>query len=398
MQKKRSPILAVYIHIPFCRTICPFCSFTVRRDRAKMHEKYIRGLMEEIDKRAKMLIDIENKDHEEKICEQNFLESIYLGGGTPSCLTIEEVSKVLKKIRENFRCSDQIEISFELNPDDLNEEYLSGLADVGVNRLSLGGQSFQASTLQKLGRCHSVSELHNAISVIANSSFDNWNLDLMFGIPEQSIVMFKNDIEEALTYDPYHISLYGLEIHEQTPFGKNLQIRNWVVEHIEQFEEMYLWATNRLESAGLFQYEVSNFSKKTYEGRQNLLVWSGNEYLGFGVGAHSYHRKTRWGNVKSVMVYLQNIRKNMWPTEFVEQLTVRQQAVEFLMLSLRQNEGINFREWEELFGLDLQKQQLDYLQELCDDGRAFWNGNKFCLTSWGMLLADRIIVNLMPEK
>jgi len=396
MQKKRSPIPAVYLHIPFCRTICPFCSFTVRRDRAKMHEKYIRGMVGEIDRRAEMLKDMERKENEEKLSGQILLKSIYIGGGTPSCLTIPEVSVLLTKVRENFPWSDQIEIAFEMNPDDVNPEYLSGLADIGVNRLSLGGQSFQTSTLHKLGRCHTVADLRNAIAVITNSSFDNWNLDLMFGIPEQSIVMFKNDVEEALRYEPSHISLYGLEIHERTPFGNNPQIRNWEPEHLEQFEEMYLWATDNLEKAGLFQYEISNFSKKTNEGRQNLLVWSGQEYLGFGVGAHSYHRQTRWGNVRSIKTYLQHLGQNTWPTEFIEQLSAKQLAVEFLMLGLRQCEGINIKEWQTRYGLHLQNQQLNFVQELCDDGRAFWEGQHLCLTPKGMLLADRITVQLMP--
>ena len=396
MQKKRSPIPAVYLHIPFCRTICPFCSFTVRRDQAKMHEKYIKGMLVEIDRRAEMLKDKERQENEEKLSGHILLKSIYIGGGTPSCLTIPEVSVLLTKVRENFPWSDQIEIAFEMNPDDVNPEYLSGLSDIGVNRLSLGGQSFQSSTLHKLGRCHTVADLRNAISVIANSSFDNWNLDLMFGIPEQGIAMFKNDVEEALRYEPSHISLYGLEIHERTPFGNNPQIRKWELEHLDQFEEMYLWATDYLEKAGLFQYEISNFSKKTNEGRQNLLVWSGQEYFGFGVGAHSYHRGTRWGNVRSIRNYLQHLGQNTWPTEFIEQLSEKQLAVEFLMLGLRQCEGINIKEWQTRFGLHLQYQQLKFVQELCGDGRAFWEGQHLCLTPKGMLLADRITVQLMP--
>ena len=396
MQKKSSPIPAVYLHIPFCRTICPFCSFTVRRDRAKMHEKYIQGMLVEIDRRAEMLKDKERKENEKKLSGQILLKSIYIGGGTPSCLTIPEVSVLLTKVRENFPWSDQIEISFEMNPDDVNPEYLSGLADIGVNRLSLGGQSFQSSTLHKLGRCHTVADLRNAISVIANSSFDNWNLDLMFGIPEQGVTMFKNDVEEALRYEPSHISLYGLEIHERTPFGNNPQIRKWELEHLDQFEEMYLWATDYLEKAGLFQYEISNFSKKTNKGRQNLLVWSGQEYFGFGVGAHSYHMGTRWGNVRSIRTYLQHLGQNTGPTEFIEQLSEKQLAVEFLMLGLRQCEGINIKEWQTRFGLHLQNQQLKFVQELCGDGRAFWEGQHLCLTPKGMLLADKITVQLMP--
>ena len=396
-QKKLCPIPAFYIHIPFCRTLCPFCTFAVRRDRANMHEKYIQGIVDEIVRRSEMLTVMEPKEGNEKHLRQVSLESIYFGGGTPSCFTIQEVSVLIKKVREYFPWSDQIEIAFEMNPDDVNPEYLSGLAEIGVNRLSLGGQSFQTSTLQQLERCHTSADLREAIASITDSLFVNWNLDLMFGIPEQSFSMFKKDVEEALAYDPTHISLYGLEIHERTPFGKNPQIRRWESEHQEQFEAMYLWATDRLEKAGLFQYELSNFSKKDYEGRNNLLVWSGQEYLGLGVGAHSYYMQTRWGNARSIRTYLQHREKNKMPTEFEERLSGKQLATEFLMLGLRQCKGINIEEWQTRFGLQWQKQHTEFVQGLCDEGRAFWKGQRLCLSPKGMLLADRITVQLMPE-
>jgi len=396
-QEKLCTIPAFYIHIPFCRTLCPFCTFAVRRDRANMHEKYIQGIVDEIVRRSEMLNFMELKKSNEKPLRQVPLDSIYFGGGTPSCFTIREVSVLINKVREYFPWSDQIEIAFEMNPEDVNPEYLSGLTEIGVNRLSLGGQSFQNSTLKQLKRCHTPADLREAIASITDSSFVNWNLDLMFGIPGQSFSMFKKDVEEALAYDPTHISLYGLEIHERTPFGKNPLILRWESEHQEQFEKMYLWATDRLEKAGLFQYELSNFSKKDYEGRNNLLVWSGQEYLGLGVGAHSYYMQTRWGNTPSIRTYLRYLEKNKMPTEFVELLSRKQLATEFLMLGLRQCKGINIEEWQTSFGLRLQKLHTEFVQGLCDEGRAFWKGQRLCLSPKGMLMADRITVQLMPD-
>ena len=238
-QKIISSVPAVYLHIPFCREICPFCSFAVRRDRAGLHEKYIRSMVGEIGRRAEFIKEKKQNHFDENYSGQKFLESIYFGGGTPSRLMIPEVSLLLGEIRNYFPWSDQIEISFEMNPEDVTPEYLNGLAENGVTRLSLGGQSFNDSTLKKLGRCHSALELRESITAIVNSPINNWNLDLMFGIPEQSISMFKKDVEEALACDPSHISMYGLEIHERTPFGQNKQFRKWESEHQEQFEEMY---------------------------------------------------------------------------------------------------------------------------------------------------------------
>ena len=396
-QKKDSLIPAVYLHIPFCREICPFCSFAVRRDRSSLHAKYIAGMVEEIKRRAEFLQEIKQNLPEGIYSGQKLLESIYFGGGTPSRLAIPEVSLLLEEIGKHFPWSPQIEISFEMNPEDVTPEYLSGLAEIGVNRLSLGGQSFQETTLRKLGRCHSTLELHEAVGTITDSPINNWNLDLMFGIPEQSISMFKEDIEEALSCKPSHISMYGLELHEKTPFGQNPQIRKWESEHQEQFETMYLWTTERLDNAGFFQYEVSNFCQETKEGRNNLLVWSGKEYLGFGVGAHSYINQSRWGNRRSLNTYLKHLDQHKWPVDFEEKLNAEQLASESLMLGLRQVKGVNIEKWQNRFGLKWQKHEVDFVNQLCDSERAFWAEHNLCLTAKGMLLADRITVELLSS-
>jgi len=390
-RKKNYLTPSIYIHVPFCRKICPFCSFAVIRDGSDLHEKYVLGIVDEIDKRLEFLKDLESKGNKPR---ETFLETLYIGGGTPSRLSKKNVSLLIKKIRDDFPWSDNIEISFEMNPEDVNEGYLDDLYEIGINRVSLGGQSFQASVLKKLGRLHSNNDLREAIKIIKNSGIKNWNLDLIFGVPNQSISKFKDDIEEALFYEPPHISLYGLEIHEKTKFGNDQKIIEWGLNNQEQFREMYLWVINRLKKLDLFQYEVSNFSRKGMESRNNLLVWSGHEYLGFGVGAHSFYNNLRWSNKLSIKTYLNDLNKKRWPVGFEEKLSHKQLATEFLMLSLRQSNGFNVKVWENYFGLKLQQRELDFVNKLCDSELAFWNGGNLCLTPKGFLLVDSITLEL----
>lgn len=395
---KDSFVAAIYIHIPFCSKICPFCNFAVRRDRTNLHEKYVLGIVNEIEKRMKYLKDLKFRDFSGNMNRVNFLESIYIGGGTPSRLKISEVSRLIAKVKECFTWSGKIEISFEMNPEDVNEKYLTDLYELGINRISLGGQSFQPSTLNGLGRSHSEKKLRESIKSIKNSPINNWNLDLIFGVPNQSILMFKNDVEEAVLSDPPHISLYGLEINENTPFGKNSKIIEWNSTHQDQYREMYFWAIEYLKKSSIFQYEVSNFSKKGKEGRNNMLVWSGNEYLGFGIGAHSLYGNKRWSNKNSINSYLIDLHLKKLPVGFEEKLTKNQKACEFLMLSLRQSKGINVDLWQHRFGFQFQPRQLDFVKILCDSGLAYWEGKNLCLTSSGFLLADSITLELLPSN
>jgi len=395
-KKKGSLVPAVYIHIPFCRQICPFCNFAVRRDALNLHEKYVLGIINEIEIRTKFLKDFYREDLNRKINKANFLESIYIGGGTPSRLKTLEVSRLIEKVKDYFPFSRKIEISFEMNPEDVNSNYLTELYEIGINRISLGGQSFQSKTLKILGRSHSNQKLRDSIKIIKNSPIKNWNLDLIFGVPEQSVISFEKDVEEAVLYEPSHISLYGLEINEKTPFGKNLKFKEWYFRHHNRYCEMYSWGIKYLEKSKIFQYEVSNFSKKGKEGRNNLLVWSGNEYLGFGVGAHSFFGGIRWSNKRSIKTYVKDLYQKKWPVDFEEKLSNRMIATEILYLNLRNSKGLNIEHWQNCFGFELQKTQIDFICRLCELGYAFWQEQNLCLSSKGFLIVDSITVELMP--
>ena len=205
--KNSSPLTAIYLHIPFCREICPFCPFAVCKDHSNLHTDYIKEMIKEISIILE-IVKLPNKpeNDEQKNIRIKQIESIYIGGGTPSRLSINELTDLLSKLRENLNFSKNIEITFEMNPEDVSEKYLNNLAKVGINRLSLGGQSFHEYLLNKLGRCHDASVLRNACQEIVNSDIENWNIDLMFGIPEQSVSIFEKDLDAAISYNPSHIS------------------------------------------------------------------------------------------------------------------------------------------------------------------------------------------------
>lgn len=378
---------ALYVHIPFCNRICPFCSFVVRRDRPALHKAYLAGLLAEL----RMLI---------QTGEDSFapLESIYIGGGTPSRLLLDEVGLLIEEIKKIRHLKDNAEISFEANPEDLSVDYLNGLKIIAINRVSLGGQSFQDSVLMRLGRIHSGKELRDAVRCLKSAGLQNWNLDLMFGIPEQSFAQFQADLDEALLYSPTHISLYGLEVHRHTPFGHDPTVRAWVDNRTDLFARMYLHAVEFLEKNGFRQYEISNFARRGCEGLNNLLVWQGNPYLGIGVGAHSYDGQTRWGNIRSVRTYLNCLKQGTFPVAFREQLTPRQKASETLMLALRQPAGLDLVALSARYALEGMGSHDAWLHCLQQEGKCVWDPPCLKLTPKGMLLADAITSRLMPAS
>ena len=417
MPTDSATLRTLYLHFPFCARICPFCAFAVRKDRPEIHEAYGSGLLQELQLRLATgltpfdesgnsvrpeLVEgrtpsmLRQAQHERGGRSQHItFDSVYLGGGTPSRMTLAELERFFSGLRETVTLSPTAEIAFELNPEDVEPGYLSGLRELGVTRLSLGGQSFQDTTLKRLGRVHDARQLRKALEIIQAAEFDNWNLDLMFGIPGQPPTQFQADLTEAFRWRPAHVSLYGLEVHDSTPFSRDPEIQNWEEGHHPEVAEMYLAGVERLESAGLRQYEVSNFARPGNEGRQNLRVWDGEPYLGLGTGAHSFANGSRWGNVRSLKRYLDAVTDGLLPEAFRETPDRAQQASEWLMLQLRRVAGVNLEAWREHFG---NQQPLPHalLERLHHEGKAVWNPPHLRLTPSGFLLADGITAQLLP--
>ena len=375
-------ISALYVHIPFCHRICPFCSFAVRKNRPSVHREYLEAVLLETRRRVQ---DITIND----------LESLYIGGGTPSILSSTEIIFLMQGIRQSWPHSRDCQISIECNPEDVKSDYLGTLLNSGVNRLSIGVQSFQQEFLKSLGRNHTIEHLRQNLIALKDVGWTNFNVDLMFGLPNQTLEQFQFDVKKALEWDPAHLSFYALELAEQTPFGKSERIQKSWQDSQEITTDMYLWATEYLVNNGWEHYEVSNFAKPNYQGRMNQMVWNGSGYLGVGVGAHSYDGKSRWGNLRPLHRYLELLEENCWPTAFTETLTQTEKANEFLMLQLRQTKGLSLKKWEDDFApKNWMDNHFDVLRAWQKEGLLNWIGNRIVLTKKGLLVADALTAEL----
>ncbi|HEX7926141.1 MAG TPA: radical SAM family heme chaperone HemW [bacterium] len=378
-----SSIAALYVHIPFCHSICPFCAFAVHQHRADLRQGYMDALRQEI---AQV-----SAEHAASVD----IASIYVGGGTPSTLSGDEVAALMRTLRGAFSVRADAEVALELNPEDATAKYLAALRKAGVTRISLGIQSLDDATLRALGRTHTAEQARAALDATKTSEIRNVNADLMFGAPGMSGEAFRRDVDAMIERRLPHLSLYGLDVEEGTPFGRDAKVRTWAADHRELQAELYLWAHDRLTAAGYRHYEVSNFCLPGHEGRQNLLVWSGEGYLGLGQGAHSYVAGARWHNARHLREYEREISAGRLPIAFHEQLSPAQQANESLMLALRQDTGLDIPVWERQHQLAWGVSRQRIAEQLARTGHADYDGARLRLTAAGLLVADEITEQLM---
>jgi len=377
-------IPALYCHIPFCHTICPFCAFAVHGNRAGLQRSYLDALKEEIARGAG-----------EFQAASQAVTSLYIGGGTPSTLSLAAVDELLHWIGSRFHFAADIEIAFEVNPEDASAEYLEGLCRAGVTRVSIGLQSLDAATLTALKRNHDARRGEDALAAVRAAGPANYNADIMFGVPAAPPGAFRRDLERVAALRPPHISLYGLDVEPGTLFARDSAVRAWMAGHEEAQAAQYLMASEYLVSQGYRHYEVSNFCLPGHEGRQNLLVWNGGNYLGFGTGAHSHVDGTRWQNHRHLRAYLRDIAAGAPPTASRETLSGTQQANEAMMLALRREEGLDVRAWERRFSRPWGAAREGIARRLQCEGKALWDGATLALTPRGFLLADAVTAQLM---
>ncbi|MCH8886881.1 MAG: coproporphyrinogen III oxidase family protein [SAR324 cluster bacterium] len=411
-------IEALYIHVPFCRTICPFCAFAVHGDQARLHRPYLEALEREAALRAgefSHLLAPRQKPG------QKSLQSVYIGGGTPSALSLPEVERLLGIVRKHFTLAPDTEISFELNPEDARPDHLRGLVSLGVTRFSLGLQSLDDATLRALGRNNDANlgrEAWEAIHALGVDSGGgsggnfrgnfsdnfggnfggNFNVDLMFGAPGIEPAPFRRDVEWVADRGTPHISLYGLEIEPGTLFARDPSVREWAEDKRDAQAETYLWAVETLTARGYHHYEVSNFSRPGSEGRQNLIVWDGGAYLGLGPGAFSTVAGVRWRNARHLRAWMRRLENGEDPKDFEETPSRSQRADETLMLSLRRDSGLDIGAWEETHGLEWGPKRERLAGRLAAEGKATLRDGRLILTSTGLLLADEITAALAVEE
>lgn len=365
-------IKSLYVHIPFCIKKCSYCDFN-SYSNSELQDEYINGLVREI----------------EKINVNNF-ETIFVGGGTPTILSFNNLNKLLKALGR-FTPS---EFTFESNPGTITEDNLILLREHNVNRLSIGLQAWQDSLLMKLGRIHSLSDFLEGYSAARKAGFKNINIDLMFGIPDQSMEDWVETIKNIIDVNPEHLSCYSLIIEEGTPFKRLYDENklNLVDDDIER--DMYHYAINELKKAGYEHYEISNFSKKGFECNHNITYWKMDEYLGAGAGAHSFVQDKRFYNIKSPGMYIRGVREN----NIIEECNTESKndlMSEYMFLGLRMMEGIDKAEFKKRFGYDIESIYGKEIISLIEEGLIIENDSHIKLTPIGIDFSNQVFVEFL---
>lgn len=372
----------LYLHIPFCKQACHYCDFHFSTNTANKRA-VVEAIAREILLRKSYL-------------PEGDMESIYFGGGTPSLLDETELHLLLDTIHKHFRVSPDAEVTLEANPDDLSEATLQMLAKAGINRLSIGIQSFHEPHLRFMNRAHSASEAEQCVKLAQDAGINNISIDLIYAIPSEDHTILLSDLSKAFTLNVPHISAYCLTIEPQTAFGswlKNKKIRPIEEEYAAQQFEILLRA---LGEHGYEQYEISNFARDGRYSNHNSSYWKQRPYLGVGPSAHSYNGESREYNVSNNAKYLQAVQKDIIPST-VEQLTRADQTNEYLLTGLRTKWGVEMQKLEMLSNGAFTLQQSGELEKMTRRGWIRKEAGILLLTQAGKLFADRIASDLFIE-
>ncbi|MGM0436981.1 MAG: radical SAM family heme chaperone HemW [Bacillota bacterium] len=372
--------LGLYIHIPFCVEKCSYCDFYSLKYKKSLFAKYLNSLKKEI-----------------KLYSSNInakIKTIYFGGGTPSLLRPEDVKEILEIIKKDFSILKNVEITLEANPNSLNKEKLKGYKQAGINRMSVGVQSFNDKELDRLGRLHNSKKAKKTIKEVSGI-FSNYNFDLISAIPEQSFENWKNNIKLALKYDPPHLSLYNLQVEEGTLIHK--QINNKVLKPVSQEidAKMYQYAIKKLSEANIKQYEISNFSKEGYLSKHNLIYWKYEPYLGLGPSAHSFSSKTRFSNYTSLKKYIAILKENKLPLKNYNNLSLEERMSEKIFLGLRLMEGINFEDFYQTFNKHIDNVYEEEIEKLISKGLLIKNNKNIKLSEKGKFLGNQVFLEFI---
>jgi len=370
----------LYIHIPFCKQACHYCDFHFSTNLSKQDEM-VSAIVRELEIQQDYLTE-------------DSLNSIYFGGGTPSLLSENQFSQILNAISGRFRLNSSCEVTVEANPDDLSISKLTVLYSLGVNRLSIGIQSFDNHILKFLNRAHTEHQAIDCLEASREAGFKNISIDLIYAIPGQSISTLKSNVSRTFDFSPEHISCYGLTIEERTVFGNWLAKKKFQPVDESENAAQLEWLMQEFSDAGYEQYEISNFCKPGYYSIHNSSYWKQEPYLGLGPGAHSYDRESRQFNIKNNAKYLTAIHQGNVPYE-KELLTLENKINEFLFTTLRTQWGCDTEKLEHLYNYTLMKEKQDQIDQLISAGLMIAENHILKLTHRGKLLADQISLDMM---
>jgi oxygen-independent coproporphyrinogen-3 oxidase len=369
----------LYLHIPFCSAICPYCDFAVLTGGTERRARFADHLISEIalgapDRSAFAGID-----------------TIYFGGGTPSALAPEDIARILAAARENLSLQDGAWISFEANPEDVDPESVQTWRNLGVRFLSLGIQSFDVDALKFLGRRHTAEEACRSVETARAAGFETISIDLIYGLPSQPFEIWRQTLEQAVALQPDHISCYQLTFHEGTPFGFRLAKGQMSELPEESQAEVFLFTHEFLRDHGYPAYEVSNFARSTeHRSRHNQKYWHHVPYLGLGPSAHSFSGTRRWWNERKLGPYEEKIKQGERPVADSEELTKADLALEALMLGLRTADGIDLVEFQRRYGVDLRKRNEPLVERLVRENLLRIEGELLIPTLAGLAVTDSL--------
>jgi oxygen-independent coproporphyrinogen-3 oxidase len=379
-------MLGLYLHLPFCASICSYCNFNRGLLDGALKTRYVAALEQEI----------RGAGHGEAV------DTIYFGGGTPSLLEPAELSRILTACRDVYDVSSGAEVSLEVNPETSTVARLAEFRCTGVNRLSFGVQSFSDEELTRLGRLHGAARAEQALTEAREAGFANVSLDLMFWLPGQSRRTWRATVDRAIDLSPDHLSLYLLELYPNAPLRESMARGGgesvWVQAPDDDAADMYLEALEALDRAGYRQYEISNVARPGHESRHNLKYWTAGSWRGLGCGAHSTAGGQRWQNVASTTEYVEAIARGEDVARGRQSLTAESRLEEALFTGLRLVEGIDRVAFRARFGLDPWAKYGDTLAPCIDDGLVWARGQRFGLTRQGMLVANEILVMFVSPR
>jgi len=383
-------VLGLYLHIPFCSAICNYCNFNRGLFDAGLKGRYVQALIAEI---GHVGADLGRPlggagSAPSRVAQA---DTIFFGGGTPSLLEPEEVGRIIAACEDAFDLASDCEVTLEANPESVTEDRLAAYRAAGVNRLSFGVQSFRDDELKRLSRLHGADRARAAMAEARRAGFDNVSLDLMMWLPGQQVAQWLESVDAAIALAPEHLSLYMLEVYPNAPLKDEMARSRTSQAPDEDAAVMYLTAMERLEAAGLDQYEISNVARRGRQTRHNLKYWTDGERLGFGSGAHSTRGGARWKNVASTEEYIARIQAGDDPAIEKRQLPPAEQLGDALFTGLRLSRGLDLAEIDRRYGVNVWQRYAADLEPFIEAGCLIREETTLRLTRRGMLLAHEVM-------
>ncbi|MEI7675620.1 MAG: radical SAM family heme chaperone HemW [Bacteroidales bacterium] len=370
----------IYIHIPFCKTRCSYCDFFSSTDDSTA-SRYVAAISRELEVRKSEL-------------PNETIQTIYFGGGTPSQLSIEQFERIFRVIQSNYSIDENAEITIEANPDDMTEAYVKGLVALPFNRVSMGVQSFDDDDLKSLNRRHSSVQAVEVIDLCRKHNLSNISIDLMYGLPNQTIIAWRKNVDIAISLPVQHISAYHLIYEKGTDLYRKLK-KGEVKEADEDLSvEMFQYLREKLLEKGFLHYEISNFALDGFFSRHNSSYWKGFPYLGIGTAAHSFDGVNRFWNPSNIKIYLDQAKAGVFYPE-IEESTLHTRYNDFVIVTLRTMWGLDLSELERRFGNELKKFFLQEASHFLHKGLLLQVDNKFTISSEGLFVSDSIMSQLL---